>query len=179
MQPSMVDYVHSWASLNSVHNASGAMLSANRDRREGVRDICNQKAMDFSLITLDAGTNDFELGYEIGRKFIVEGKLPPLVFPRDDSMAVGFYSACSRYGVRVPEDVSIMSFGKFYPDALTPKKLSTFDRRVDLIIDEAVKLSRSIIKMKDRSWIWCFEKIRPWRVSKGRDGIGPDQSLNY
>ncbi|MDD4083827.1 MAG: substrate-binding domain-containing protein, partial [Sphaerochaetaceae bacterium] len=63
-----------------------------------------------------------------------------LVFPRDDTMALGFYNACVRYKIRVPEDVSIMGFGNFYCAKSTPKVLTTFNRRFDEVISKAVEV---------------------------------------
>ena len=66
--------------------------------------------------------DDITVGYDAAKELILSGSLPKMVFPRDDSFAVGFYNACIRYGIRVPEDVSIMGFGDFYSARITPKK---------------------------------------------------------
>jgi len=144
----MVDYVYlkGHRELLYLEIEESAMLSANKERREGVKKKCSELGMDFSLLSLPMEKNDAHVGFSIGEKLIFTKSLPKLVFPRDDDMAVGFYSACTKYGVRVPENVSIMSFGKIYPDNITPKVLSTFDRQLDRLMLRAISLSEKIVE---------------------------------
>lgn len=144
----MVDYVYlkGHRELLYLEIEESAMLSANKERREGVKKRCNELGMNFSSISLPMGKNDAYVGFAIGEKLILSKSLPKLVFPRDDDMAVGFYSACIQYGVKVPSDVSIMSFGKIYPDNITPKVLSTFDRQLDKLMFKAINLFEKIVE---------------------------------
>lgn len=138
----MVEYVYrkGHRALTYLDIAEESMLSPNRDRRKGVIRECEQMGIACDVIRFPVGKSDIEVGYQAAERMIQSGTLPKLVFPRDDSFAVGFYSACMRYQVRVPEDVSIMSFGRFYSDYITPKPLSTFDRKFDRVIDTATSL---------------------------------------
>jgi len=142
----MVDYVYhkGHRELLYLEIEESAMLSANKERREGVKKRCGELGIDFSSISLPMEKDDAHVGFTIGEKLILSKSLPKLVFPRDDDMAVGFYSACTKYGVRVPTDVSIMSFGKLYPDNITPKVLSTFDRQLDKLMLRAISLFEKI-----------------------------------
>lgn len=138
----MVEYIYKMGhrELTYLDIAEESMLSPNRDRRKGVIRECEKMGINCKVIRYPVGKNDCEVGYQAAEEMIKDGTLPSLVFPRDDSFAVGFYSACMRYQIRIPEDVSIMSFGKFYSDYMTPKRLSTFDRKFDKVIETAANL---------------------------------------
>ena len=144
----MVDYVYSLGHRELVYLdiAESAELSPNKTRRLGVIERCKKLGIKCDVISYQKGKEDISVGYKAAEEFIKNGNMPKLVFPRDDSFAVGFYNACLRYGVKVPEDVSIMSFGNFYSEKMTPKRLSTFDRRFDMVVDQATRL---YLKMKE------------------------------
>lgn len=138
----MVEYVYQMGhrELTYLDIAEESMLSPNRDRRKGVMRECEKMGIACEVKRFPAGNHDCEVGYRAAEEMIHSGRLPKLVFPRDDSFAVGFYSACTRHQIRVPEDVSIMSFGKFYSESVTPKRLTTFDRKFGQVIETATSL---------------------------------------
>lgn len=116
------------------------MLSPNRDRRKGVEEECRRLGMEFQLIEYPTRNDDVTVGYAAAEELILAGRMPRLVFPRDDSFAVGFYNACMKYGVRVPQEVSIVGFGNFYSPCITPMRLTTFDRCFDKVIEAATEI---------------------------------------
>ncbi|MCI9306376.1 MAG: LacI family transcriptional regulator [Lachnospiraceae bacterium] len=138
----MVDFVYNRGHRNITYLdiIEGAMLSPNRDRRNSVEAECKARGMGFQLFEYPTQNDDVAVGYDAAESLIRAGKLPKMVFPRDDSFAVGFYNACIKHGVRVPEDVSIMGFGDFYSSRMTPKRISTFDRKFDQVIEAATEL---------------------------------------
>ena len=138
----MVDFVYSRGhrSITYLDIIEGAMLSPNRDRRNSVEAECKARGMEFRLLEYPDKRDDITVGYDAAEELILSGKLPKMVFPRDDSFAVGFYNACLRHGIHVPEDVSIMGFGDFYSARITPKRISTFDRKFDQVIETATQL---------------------------------------
>lgn len=147
----MVNHVYSLGHRELVYLdiAESAMLSPNKTRRTGVIDRCKKLGMKYSVINYPKGKEDISVGYKAAEEFIKNGNMPKLVFPRDDSFAVGFYNACVKHGVKVPEDVSIMSFGNFYSERMTPKRLSTFDRRFDLVVQKATQLYLDIKESRE------------------------------
>lgn len=138
----MVDFVYrrGHRSITYLDIREGSMLSPNRDRRKGVEAECLKRGMEFHLLEYSAQKDDISVGYDAAEELILSNRLPKLVFPRDDSFAVGFYNACMKHKIRVPEDVSIMGFGDFYSEHITPKRLSTFDRKFDKVIEAATDL---------------------------------------
>lgn len=138
----MVEFVYGRGhrSITYLDIQEESMLSPNRDRRKGVEAECRARGMDFELKKYPSQNDDIAVGYDAAEEMILAGTLPKLVFPRDDSFAVGFYMACVKHGVRVPEDVSILGFGDFYSTRITPKRLSTYDRKLDRVIEVATNL---------------------------------------
>lgn len=148
----MVDFVYDRGhrSITYLDIAEETMLSPNRSRRNGVEEWCRKKGMKFQLLEYSTQNDDVSVGYDAAEGLIQRGELPRLVFPRDDSFAVGFYNACMKHGVRVPEDVSIMGFGAFYSKRITPKRISTFDRKFDKAIEAATELYLQIREARDK-----------------------------
>ena len=144
----MVDFVYrrGHRSVTYLDIKEDSMLSPNRDRRKGVEQECCKRGMEFHLIKYPTMNDDISVGYHAAEEMIRSGTLPKLIFPRDDSFAVGFYNACTKYSVRIPEDISIMSFGNFYSPYITPKRISTFDRRFDQVIQAATDIFLNIQK---------------------------------
>lgn len=148
---SMVDFVYERGhrEITYLDIAEESMLSPNRDRRLGVELECKKRGIVYKKREYKRLENDMEVGYHAAEKMILSKSMPSLVFPRDDSFAIGFYNACIRYGIRIPEDVSIMSFGNFYPKEVTPKRLTTYDRRFDKVIHEATLMYLKIREARD------------------------------
>lgn len=146
----MVDYVYKMGhrSVTYLGNMGRGILSPFRDRREGVRSECERLGMGFRLLTFEGEESDIALGYRMGEELIRKGNLPKLVIPRNDSISIGFYNACLRHGLSVPEDVSIMSFGNFYEERITPRRLSTFDRCFGRMVEASVDLYTKIFNAR-------------------------------
>lgn len=78
------------------------------------------------------------------RRFGIK-ELPKVILARDDSIGqLEFYSACMQYQVGVPETVSIVGFGKYYSDYMTPKKLTTFNRDFKSLLKQATDMFLAI-----------------------------------
>ncbi len=115
-------------------------ISPNRDRRKGIQKYCLDYGIECEVIRFGRDGSDYSTGYRAFEKLYHKNRLPELVIPRDDTFALGFYSACARYDVRVPEDISILSYGKMYGDGITPKKITTYDPEFDKVVDKAFEL---------------------------------------
>ncbi len=84
------------------------------------------------------------IGYQYAEQAIRNQELPKVILARDDAMAIGVYSACMQYQVSVPETVSIVGFGKYYSDYMTPKKLTTFNRDFKSLLKQATDMFLAI-----------------------------------
>lgn len=135
----MADYIYEKGHREVVYLdvENNSMISPTRDRREGFLKRCDTLGIKCDVVYGSSKVDEYHVGYNYAEQMHKLGVMPKLVVMRDDILAVGFYSACTKYGIKVPEDVSILGFGKFYSDYITPKKLSTFDRDFNKVIENA------------------------------------------
>lgn len=115
-------------------------ISPNRDRRKGIQKYCGEYGIDCDVLRFRRDGSDYSTGYRAFELLYSENRLPEIVIPRDDTFALGFYSACARYGVSVPDDLSILSYGKMYGDGITPRKLTTYDPEFDKVVEKSFEM---------------------------------------
>jgi|GEM_PF-2157883 len=126
-------------SLTYIDIAEQATLSPNRDRRDGVLKACREMGIESNVVESPLREDDYTAGYLIAQDMILNGTLPKTLVLRDDASAIGLYNACTRYDVKIPQDVSIMGFGKLFCDYITPKRLTTFQPEFNRVVDTATK----------------------------------------
>lgn len=120
-------------------------ISSTRDRRKGIIKWSARMGIECNIVDIESTEEDeVAAGYRYAEKAIKNEGLPQLILARDDAMAIGIYSACVDHGVRVPEDVSIVGFGKYYSDYMTPKKLTTFNRDFKSLLKRATDMFLAI-----------------------------------
>lgn len=92
-------------------------------------------------------------GYMLMKEALAKEKVPAAFFIQSDSMAIGAYKAIAEAGLRIPEDISIISFNdisiaKYMAPSLSTIKIFTKfmgETAVDLIL-ERIKNGREICK---------------------------------
>lgn len=89
-----------------------------------------------------------ENGYKLTEKMIQNKKLPEAVFVENDTMAIGVLKAFRENGIKIPEDISIVSCNDI-PSAeyLTPS-LTTMRIHTDLMGQMAARLANERISLK-------------------------------
>jgi LacI family transcriptional regulator len=75
---------------------------------------------------------------EHGRPWAVHGQRPTALFVSSDVQAIGAISACFELGLRVPEDVAIVSFGGTKSAAYTIPPLTTLRQDLEFVAATAV-----------------------------------------
>ncbi|MDD5598494.1 MAG: GntR family transcriptional regulator [Victivallaceae bacterium] len=85
------------------------------------------------------------------RQLLLAGSRPTAVFAMRDHRAMKFYSACRDFGVRIPEDISIISYDNItWPDA-AHVGLTTLEQPVEEIGREAVEMLKE----------WIISGVKP------------------
>lgn len=71
--------------------------------------------------------NDFsqEMGSELAKEFLKEDELPTAVFAANDATAIGLMQTFKKYGLEVPEDISIIGFDNIELSSFTSPKITT------------------------------------------------------
>lgn len=76
---------------------------------------------------------DYQSGYEIGRKFCELSEKPNAIFAYKDLVALGFEQAVLDRGLKVPDDVSIVGFDNIERSRYAPVPLTTIHQPTDKI----------------------------------------------
>ncbi len=72
------------------------------------------------------------------------------VFAFNDLIAIGAYRACTRRGLRIPEDISIVGYDDIILSEIPDRPLTTVHQPIELIAKEAVDLLLSLIDTKEK-----------------------------
>jgi LacI family transcriptional regulator len=93
-----------------------------------------------------------------GRPWAVHGTLPTAVFATNDAQAVGVISACAELGLRVPEDVAVVSIGGTRIAPYTVPPLSTVRQDVELLAEIAA--GHLLERVADPSVVATTDELR-------------------
>lgn len=66
-----------------------------------------------------------EMGKELAKEFLREKELPTAIFAANDAIAIGLMQTFNKYGVSVPDDISIIGFDNIEITAFTAPKITT------------------------------------------------------
>ena len=84
-------------------------------------------------------TFSYQGGYDTGRELLAHGRLPRAVLAASDQIAVGLLTALREGGVRVPEDVAIVSFdGTSAVDYVWPR-MTTVVQPLEQMAETAIR----------------------------------------
>lgn len=87
---------------------------------------------------LENGGSSYAGGYEAGQRLFRRRKRPDAVFCANDAMALGLLDAARlEFGLKVPEDVSVIGFDDVPMAAWASYQLSTIKQNVDLMVEAA------------------------------------------
>ncbi|MGP3778093.1 LacI family DNA-binding transcriptional regulator [Halanaerobium saccharolyticum] len=68
---------------------------------------------------------DQNMGKELAKSFLKEKELPTAIFAANDATAIGLLQTFNKYGVKVPDDISIIGFDNIELTAFTTPKITT------------------------------------------------------
>lgn len=117
---------------NSTRRLSGA-LKAMMDRDV----FCDPK-------NIFHGNYNFEGGYRAGSYFYERDI--DAIFSFSDMSSYGLIEFFSEKGVRLPEDISIISYDNLFMDYLVNPKLTSVDQNIDEIAIKAIDMVDNLIK---------------------------------
>ncbi len=77
------------------------------------------------VLTKDHGRDRVEQGYNLAKKLLEQRPLPTAIFCANDPVALGVLKVFWEVGIRVPDDISIVSHDGCFPAELTTPPLTT------------------------------------------------------
>lgn len=81
-------------------------------------------------------------------KFIKDNDKPTAVFACNDLMALGVLNICSKYGIKIPDDMSIIGFDNTLISNITRPRITSVDQNM---IEVAQRAASSLVKLIDTS----------------------------
>lgn len=114
-----------------AHLCGQEMFRSTRERRSGFLQALQEKGLEpFEIVH---GDFDIGMGYDTGKRWLREGKLPTAVFAGDDNIALGLINALMEAGISVPEEVAVVGYDDHYIASQLRPHLTTLRQPADKI----------------------------------------------
>ncbi|MCO6452751.1 MAG: substrate-binding domain-containing protein [Caldilineales bacterium] len=97
-------------------------------RRQGFEDACKEAGIPIDSELVMNGDYSMETGYECAIRLLKLAEPPSAIFATNDQSAFGVLQAAREYGVRVPEDLSVVGFDNIPESAIEQPQLTTVDQ---------------------------------------------------
>ena len=122
-----VEYLIKTGCKKIAHYGASQHLLIGRNRQNGYLHALFKYgiAIDDNLIFK---CDDYDEAWYLTEKLIKSGTLPDAIFAVNDSTAIGALQAVKHYGLRIPEDISIIGFTNGKVSTITEPPLTTIDQ---------------------------------------------------
>ena len=135
--------------------AGAGDFSSGKIRLDGYLAALNENGLPVKeeLINRISGGSDtysMERGYEATKQFIESGAKFTAIYAITDNLAIGALRALSDFGLKVPEDVSVIGFDGIDLGEYTVPRLTTLKQPVEEMAKDTVKLLFRIIAGKEK-----------------------------
>ncbi len=88
------------------------------------------------------GMKDGEDGF---RELLASGEKFSAIICESDQLAAGVYKACRSEGISIPADLSVVGYNNSSVAGILEPELTSVDQRMDLMVDEAVRMLKKQI----------------------------------
>lgn len=124
--------------------------SASTQRFEGYRQALQNFGLPFREEYVYTSDLKLETGIALAQDFVSGLKeRPSAMVVVNDMTAIGFMDGCQKSGIRVPEDLSIVSFDNINISAMKNIELTTISQHVDEMSEHAARLMLKQLKDRD------------------------------
>lgn len=120
--------------------AGQANSSAANQRFQGYRQALTNYSLPFCEDFYFQSDLKLETGCAIGREFASLASRPSAMVVVNDMTSIGFISACKENGIRVPEDLSVVSFDNIPLSNIHDLQITTMNQHLDQMSCEAARL---------------------------------------
>lgn len=116
------------------------------DRWRGFRRRCVQRGL-AAPTREEAGAFSYPAGYAAAMRLLAQRPLPDAVFGANDIVALGVMDAARReFGIRIPEDLSVVGFDDIPMAAWPPYALTTLRQPTAAMVESTVDLVRKLMR---------------------------------
>lgn len=118
---------------------------SNQDRIRGLRRAMEMQA-GTSVVNILGNGFTIDNGFRAMNQLICGAELPSAVFALSNQIAIGALEAIKEHGLRVPEDISLISFDEQPYFKLTSPPITTVKQPVTQIAQQAVNMLMAVIQ---------------------------------
>lgn len=127
-------------------------ISSNTMRRRGIRDALEKYGMEFPEENyIELAQTSYDSAYTQFSEALDSGKTFDSVITVNTHVGIAVYNAAIEHGLRVPEDLSIISCDSILPPAVCRIQLTSFESKNSEIIDET--LSELLAKIEGKQGV--------------------------
>lgn len=145
-----VEFLYNEGHREIGHIAGSHFSLAARERMDGFLEKMKDLQLDVKEEhMLTAEFYSFEHGYEVGELFAKMDKYPSAMFVVSDIVAMGFIKALKDYGIKVPEDVSVVGFDDLPFSKHFEPSLTTIHQDTKVLGEKAAIKLLELMKSKD------------------------------
>ncbi len=120
-----------------------------QERLEGYKETLVLHGIKLNKEYIQFGDNSFGSGFIAAKKLITLQEPPTAIFCCNDEMALGAASAIYKFGLKIPNDISLIGFADISLVSELSVPLTTIKQPVENIADVAVSLIINIIEKKE------------------------------
>ncbi len=126
-------------------------LNSNIDRYMGFQQFINESGSAGENYEYRFGKFTYDDGIEAIDDIVKlpNGIRPTAVITGSIAITAGLIAGCQKYGLRIPDDLAIVSSGNFIYSPISDFKLTYLDDRADVLSSELVKLLKRYINRED------------------------------
>ena len=143
----------------------------NMKRYQGYCDALKEAGLPLDEQDIYSGTVDYEYGLTAVHQYIDRGKKQSAAFITADVISMGVIKGLKQNNIRVPDDLSIVSFDDVYLAEMSYPSLTTIHQDIDEKGRQAVQLVLEAARSKEHQHKECIlplrlverESVREWR----------------
>jgi LacI family transcriptional regulator len=129
----LVEYAVMCGYKNIAHLAGSLVIEIGRERHAGYLETLKKYNIPIRDEWIISGGFDKFSGYEGCKKLLNQDRLPEVIFASNDRIAQGAYKAIKEAGLKIPDDIGIVSLGhREFAEILSPP-LTIIDSSPDLL----------------------------------------------
>lgn len=146
-----VEYLIKLGHKDIVYIGGSEKTSTNRERFEGYRETMQKHGY---MVKANIRTSDSfsqESGYKAAMEMLIKSEIPTAVFAVNDIVALGIIQAIEEFGLKVPEDISVIGFDDIAFSSMHRIKLTTISQPKFEMGRLSAELLINLIKREDVS----------------------------
>lgn len=159
------EYLLSLKHKNIIYVGHQAESITHDQRLRGFLSVTKQHRIKCRIIENKKEGSSMEAGYSIGKELFSSEKNATAIFAATDAIALGILKAADEFGIRIPEDFSLIGYDNIAYTDLPKIELTTIDQRKELLAKEAVHTLLEIIH-KENNEQFIHRNIKPVLIKR-------------